>query len=69
MKICYRCKKEKKLSEFGASKRVKDGKRGDCKECRKLLYNLNKNIILEKKKPFHIFLRLLLYQENGLKIY
>jgi len=34
MKKCYKCKKEKPLSEYHKSSRRSDGRQSDCKECR-----------------------------------
>lgn len=35
MKICYKCKKEKELSEYHLDRRKKDGLSINCKECRR----------------------------------
>jgi hypothetical protein len=35
MKICCHCKKEKTLGEFGRFRSSKDGRRCECRECRK----------------------------------
>lgn len=42
-KICTKCHKEKPLTEFYKSNRVKDGRRADCGEC-------NKNSVSERHK-------------------
>ncbi len=33
MKICYKCKEEKPISEFHKNKKTKDGLRYECKSC------------------------------------
>ena len=49
-KICCRCKKEKSLEYFGNIKRSKDGKRLDCKSCRKEVYYINHEKMLNEKR-------------------
>lgn len=48
-KKCYKCKIEKSLEEFGNLKSSKDGKRYDCKTCRKEFNIVNK----ERKKEYN----------------
>jgi len=38
LKLCSRCKQEKEVSCFGKSKIIKCGLRGECNECRKIVY-------------------------------
>lgn len=37
MKTCTKCSETKALTEFGASKSARDGKKGDCKACRNMM--------------------------------
>ena len=49
IKTCFRCKLEKPIDDFGSLKRSPDGKRGDCKTCRKSIYYSNHEKSLEEK--------------------
>jgi len=53
MKICYICKTEKELSEFGLLKSSKDGHRYDCKDCRKIQNAQNKEKKTEYNKKYY----------------
>ena len=48
MKICSRCRESKEESQFNKQSRAKDGLKGICKECDKLL-NKERYIRLEDK--------------------
>lgn len=48
-KTCSTCKIEKDSSEFGKLKRLIDGLRAECRECRKKNYYENHDIMLEQK--------------------
>lgn len=48
-KICCKCREEKKVIEFNASKRNKDGFRGECKLCQKKYYLLNADKIRKQR--------------------
>ncbi len=52
MKICTKCQIEKDISEFYKNKRALDGYNYSCKECDKLFYNKNKDIIKIKAKVY-----------------
>jgi hypothetical protein len=56
-KICSKCKEEKEVCEFNKDSVRKDGLRGECKSCRKIIkkkyYDENQIKILEKKKNFY----------------
>lgn len=53
-KICTKCSLKKELTEFHQSKKFKDGKRSDCKGCRKNEYVKNREKILNYHKTYHI---------------
>ena len=44
-KVCYRCKKEKKSSEFHKSSRESDGLQNYCKVCKRFYTSSHKNMI------------------------
>ncbi len=50
MKICGCCKKEKDNSEFGRNKKLPDGLRWECRECRSKIYYQNHEKMLEVKR-------------------
>jgi len=52
-KICYKCKKEMPICNFGKLKSSKDGYRYDCKLCRKEYRINNKQTISEKQKQYY----------------
>src|SRR5574343_1025695 len=52
MKRCSKCKEEKEISNFYKSKRYKDGLYTSCKDCGKLYYNSNIDIIKIKSKEY-----------------
>ena len=52
MKICFRCKKEKKEEEFYAHKQMDDGHLGKCKECTKTDVKLRRKL---KEKYYNRF--------------
>lgn len=56
MKKCYRCKKEKELTEFSKDKSNKDQLTYDCKECRrkihKIWYDENIDYVRKKSKEY-----------------
>jgi len=49
-KICYKCKKELDINEFGSNKNKRDKKNINCKKCNRDLYNKS----VEKNKANHI---------------
>lgn len=51
-KTCNKCNTEKQLIEFGNLKNGKFGKRAECKSCRSIEYNKNKENILSKNKVY-----------------
>ena len=46
MKICYNCKIKKSLTEFYRDKGLKDGYKGECKQCGKRYPSKNKKLLL-----------------------
>jgi hypothetical protein len=52
-KICYKCKLELELTNFGNLKSSKDGYRYDCKQCRKIYRENNKDIIKIKQHEYY----------------
>jgi hypothetical protein len=54
MKICCTCKQEKSFELFGKLSSSKDGYRHDCKDCRKVYSEKNKNKNKEYKKEYYI---------------
>jgi 5-methylcytosine-specific restriction endonuclease McrA len=52
-KVCYSCKEKLPKECFNASKRAKDGLRGECKACRKQYREVNKESISERKKQHY----------------
>lgn len=53
MKKCSKCNIEKDLSQFNKNKRSKDNYNYSCKDCKKLYYNKNKEIISENYKKYY----------------
>lgn len=53
MKTCTQCKLVKDLTCFGNAKKYKDGLRPECKACRKVYYDKNRSVILEKHKEYY----------------
>jgi|688.fasta_scaffold302984_2 hypothetical protein len=54
MKKCCKCEELKEVCFFGKYNKSKDGLRGECKQCRKKYYSLNKKQIIEKVKDYYI---------------
>lgn len=58
MKICYKCKKNKDLSEFSKDSSTNCGLNAKCKECQKLYSmqyeEINKDLIREKKRLYYL---------------
>lgn len=52
-KVCTQCKKEKSLDEFYKHKTHKDGRRSECKECSKKIYQENIKYHKEYRKEYH----------------
>ncbi|MDD3443180.1 MAG: HNH endonuclease [Sulfurimonas denitrificans] len=52
-KVCRKCKVEQDFSCFSRDKSTKDGLKYECKGCKKLYYQNNKNIILFKRALYH----------------
>lgn len=50
MKICFKCKCEKDLSEFSKDKTKKDGYNSKCKECGKIYEKLHEEKRKERNK-------------------
>jgi len=53
-KICYKCKLELEINNFGKLKSSKDGYRYDCKYCRKKYNDDNKETIKIKQQEYYI---------------
>jgi hypothetical protein len=53
IKVCYKCKVEKDLSEFGKDKSKKYGLNSECKSCKREYYKANKEKINERNKEYH----------------
>jgi hypothetical protein len=51
-KLCYKCKNEKKLTEFNRSQYDKDGHRNICRDCR----NTHRAIVRKHKKHYEVLL-------------
>lgn len=51
-KKCYRCKKPKPYTAFDLSSRSKDGRRGECKTCRKEYRKANSAILVKKQGTY-----------------
>jgi hypothetical protein len=75
MKKCVKCNIEKELNQFNKNKRSKDNYNYSCKECKKLYYEKNKEIISEKLKKYYKENKEILiekskkyYKENKLKV-
>ena len=53
MKKCVKCNIEKELNQFNKNKKSKDNYNYSCKDCKKLYYKKNKEIISEKLKKYY----------------
>lgn len=53
-KICKKCKIEKELEQFHKDTRIKDGREGSCKDCKKKYQQENKEKIKENKSKYYI---------------
>lgn len=53
MKKCYICKVEKEINNFGKLKSAPDGHRYDCKDCRKVYREQNKEHIKKKQDEYY----------------
>jgi hypothetical protein len=53
MKKCVKCNIEKELNQFNKNKRAKDNYSYSCKDCKKLYYEKNKEIISENYKKYY----------------
>ena len=51
-KICQKCKQSKPLEEFAQNLNAKDNRSNTCKECRKIYYQQNRSVLLEKKREY-----------------
>jgi len=52
MKKCTKCGEEKQLVEFSIDKRLKVGRKSQCKACQKQYYQANREKIAERKKQY-----------------
>ena len=53
MKKCYICKVEQEINNFGSLKSAPDGHRYDCKDCRKIYREQNKENIKKKQAEYY----------------
>ena len=53
MKKCYICKVEQEINNFGNLKSAPDGHRYDCKDCRKIYREQNKENIKKKQDEYY----------------
>ena len=64
MKICCKCKNEKKIEDFGKLSSSKDGLRYDCNSCRKEYRENHKIIIQQKQKEYYENNKVFLLKKN-----
>lgn len=64
MKTCYKCKKILDYINFGKLKSSKDGYRYDCKNCRKIYRQENKEIISLKYKKYYEINKEIILEKN-----
>lgn len=57
MKRCSKCKLYKSLDDFYPSSQSKDGHSGHCKECKKLYYAADPQVVIERGKAQRARLR------------
>ena len=53
-KVCRKCNVEKPLTEFGKNKNSKDGKRSECKACRKKWYADHSEECIERSRVYRL---------------
>ena len=64
MKICYKCKIDRNLEDYGKLSSSKDGLRYDCNSCRRDYRENNKLFIQEKQKEYYENNKDLLLEKN-----
>lgn len=53
VKFCTKCKGKKLFSDFNRDSSKKDGYNPNCKVCRRIYYQKNKKVVLDKNKVFY----------------